>query len=90
VFEQYKKAVAGKSNFEARQIAREAIGQDVNWNWDREYRCQCLEVFTHVLQFPAHPKASIELLVAFRQLLIVPSCMHHTQTFCGWKPVSQT
>ncbi|KAG2149502.1 isocitrate lyase and phosphorylmutase [Suillus cothurnatus] len=34
VFEQYKKAVAGKSNFEARQIAREAIGQDVNWNWD--------------------------------------------------------
>ncbi|KAG2350908.1 isocitrate lyase and phosphorylmutase [Suillus weaverae] len=34
VFEQYKKAVVGKSNFEARQIAREAVGKDISWNWD--------------------------------------------------------
>ncbi|KAJ8597539.1 isocitrate lyase and phosphorylmutase [Rhizopogon salebrosus TDB-379] len=34
VFEQYKNAVVGKSNFEARQIAREAVGHDIHWDWD--------------------------------------------------------
>ncbi|KAG0707573.1 isocitrate lyase and phosphorylmutase [Suillus ampliporus] len=34
VFEQYKKAVVGKSNFDARQVAREAVGHDVYWDWD--------------------------------------------------------
>jgi isocitrate lyase len=36
VFEQYKNAVVGKSNFEARQIAREAVGHDIHWDWDCE------------------------------------------------------
>lgn len=36
VFDQYKRAVIGKSNFEARQIAREVVGHDVYWDWDRE------------------------------------------------------
>ena len=36
VFDKYKQAVIGKSNFEARQIARQAVGHDIYWDWDRE------------------------------------------------------
>ncbi|KAG6333695.1 hypothetical protein ID866_5392 [Astraeus odoratus] len=33
-FERYKSLVAGKSNTEARRVAREVLGRDVWWDWD--------------------------------------------------------
>lgn len=34
-FDQYKSLVEGKSNTEARGIARDLLGKDVWWDWDR-------------------------------------------------------
>lgn len=34
-FERYKSLVEGKSNTEARTIARNLLGRDVWWDWDR-------------------------------------------------------
>lgn len=33
--ERYREAVAGKSNIEARDIAADIIGSQVDWDWDR-------------------------------------------------------
>src|SRR5258708_8101308 len=34
-FERYREAAAGKSNTEARNIAADIIGSQVDWDWDR-------------------------------------------------------
>jgi isocitrate lyase len=37
VFEEYKRLSAGKSNGEARKAAKQVLGKDVFWSWDRKY-----------------------------------------------------
>lgn len=34
---EYLTAVEGKSNSDAREIAKDVLGEPVFWNWDREY-----------------------------------------------------
>ena len=35
VFEHYTSRVAGKSNSESRKVAKEILGIDIFWDWDR-------------------------------------------------------
>jgi isocitrate lyase len=37
VFEEYKHLSAGQSNSEARKAAKQVLGKDVFWSWDRKY-----------------------------------------------------
>lgn len=41
VWDDYKKAVDGKSNAQARLVAREFLGRDIFWDWD----CKFIAVF---------------------------------------------
>lgn len=36
-YQKYLSAASGRSNAEARQIAQDIIGRDVEWDWDRVY-----------------------------------------------------
>ena len=37
-FREYLAAVENKSNTQAREIAKDILGKEVFWNWDRKYR----------------------------------------------------
>lgn len=41
VWDDYKKAVDGKSNAQARFVAREFLGKDIFWDWD----CELIAIF---------------------------------------------
>ncbi len=36
-FNEYLAAVENKSNTQAREIAKDILGKDVFWNWDRKF-----------------------------------------------------
>lgn len=36
-YKQYLTAADGKSNTHAREVAKDILGQEVFWNWDRAY-----------------------------------------------------
>lgn len=36
-YKQYLTAVEGKSNSDARDIAKDILGETVFWNWDRQW-----------------------------------------------------
>jgi isocitrate lyase len=35
LFSEYESAVAGKSNYDAREAAKALLGEEVIWDWDR-------------------------------------------------------
>jgi isocitrate lyase len=45
----YLTAVAGKSNNEARLIAKDVLGDDVFWDWDRKKSSASTKVVIHAL-----------------------------------------
>ena len=64
----YLTAVEGKSNATARDIAKDIVGKQVFWDWDRELR-----IFTEIAcnqlplpQFPRLVKVTITILEALR------------------------
>lgn len=41
-WKRYLLAASGKSNYDARQIAKDILGEEVFWDWDRKDYVDCL------------------------------------------------
>lgn len=63
-WDDYKKAVDGKSNAQARLVAREILGKDIFWDWD----CMCnacylsisyVDAKKFIFQYPVRKRDSI-------------------------------
>lgn len=51
-YEAYIEAAAGKSNSEAREIAKDILGESVYWDWDRTHTLNSLYLpYSRLLSF---------------------------------------
>lgn len=59
-YQQYLSAVTGKSNSEAREIAKDVMGESVFWDWDRE--CSSSELCNYIFNVTSSSSYTRRLL----------------------------